>query len=354
EAIRRALELLPFVALLAAQGLDAMWSAETMRGRRLAFLAIWSVVIALILAYRQYVPQAQAFIRAATIPLGFVGLAALLRRNALNRSSVREIAIVALMMLGILEVLYFVAGDAVILLTLVLLGATSGAVFLRTTAPLDRAFLRRRAAIVLLAVLSSQFVYVYVGFPVIHRIGPLPASAQLAALRLVCAAAVFAAAITVVHAPRQLALSSASRRALVAASSVALVVIQIAYFGIDYFSDPRARYLHVAAVVVALVGLAVLLGGITVARVRLGQFATTALLVLAFLQFTGFYIDYFTGYRVRNSSAREGRVRLAYETLLADSRNAAVPAVHLSHPIEFPWLRRMYWEFYALKHHRTD
>ena len=61
EAVRRVLEVLPFVALISAYGLDQMWSAVRLRAVRLAFVSIWVVTIYLAAVYRSDLPLSQAF-----------------------------------------------------------------------------------------------------------------------------------------------------------------------------------------------------------------------------------------------------------------------------------------------------
>jgi hypothetical protein len=238
--------------------------------------------------------------------------------------------------------------------TVVLMAAIGLATVLRGMAVVDRAPFGQLTAIALLALLASEFVYFYVDYFFIHRIGLIPASAQLLAIRFVCSGAVLIAAIGLASVPRSVVVNSLSRRQLVVVASLTLVAIQLAYFHIDYFRDYRARYLHASAVLLAWIGLAMLLKGIAVARVRLGQFATVALLGLASIQFTYFYVDYFGGYRIRRSSDQEGNVRIAYETLLERPTSVPVPAVYLSHKMEFAGLRDLYWRFYLLKHDRED
>jgi hypothetical protein len=196
-------------------------------------------------------------------------------------------------------------------------------------------------------------VYFYVDYPV-HRIGVIPASAQLFAIRFVCAGLILMVAIALARLPRTAVIDRLGRARLVIGASAALVMIQVAYFFIDVFGEFRARYLHVLAVAVATIGLALLLKGIAVSRLRLGQLATCALVGIAVMQFTYFYLDYFGGYRVRRASEVEGNVRIAYETLLGRARSTPIPAVYLSHKMEFAWLRDVYWKFYVLKHDRQD
>ena len=327
EAVRRALAMLPFVVLLAAYGLDYLSSAPSMYARRVAFLAIWSVLIYLVSAQWDDMPHAQAYIRALTIPMAVTGLAALLGRPTVGSLPVRRIAPVALVALGIAQIAYAVAGyHLVAIVTVSLMAAIGLATCLSAKATDQWTRFGPFGAIVLLVFSTSAFGYFYVDYPFIHRIGLIPASAQLVAIRFVGSGAALIALIAMTKVPRLAIVNNVGRRALVIAASLTLVAIQFAYFHIDYFSDSGARFLHVSLLSLALTGLAMLLGRIAVARVRLGQFATAALLGIACMQFTSFYGDYFGGYRVRRTSEAEGNVRVAYETLLERSRGVRVPS----------------------------
>ena len=356
EAIRRALEVLPFVVLLAAYGLDYVRSAASGRARRFAFVAIWGVLIYLASAYRDYLPHAQGFIRASTVPLALAGLATLLRRVAIDRLNVGQIALVSMLSLGAIQVTYWVAGYGVVLnATIAMMAALGLATVLRWTIA-DRAPLGPLTALVLLAVVASEFVYFYVDYPFVRRVAFLPASALLMTVRFVCSGALLLAAIAIARLPRDLWRDGLSRVRQIAAASLTLVAIQVAYFHVDYFSDYRVRFLYASTVLLAAVGLTMVLRGVTVARLRLGQFATVALLALVLIQFTSFYVDYFGEFRIRRSSDPEARVSLAYDTLLERLQGRPVPAVYLSNDIDYPWLldRDLFWRFYLVKHNRHD
>src|SRR5439155_14083085 len=123
---------------------------------------------------------------------------------------------------------------------------------------------------------------------------------------------------------------------------------------IDNFADYRLRLVHAIVVLAAGVGVAVLANSLTAARFRLGQLSAVALLGLAALQFTHFYVDYFTRYRVRSGNLDpEGYARVAWETVIERARLRSVPAIYVGQvgPYGFGDL---YWTFYAIKHHRED
>ena len=350
EAVRRTLEVLPFVVLLAVYGLDFVGSATSVRAGRLAFLAMWSAVIYLVAAYRDSLPLAQAFIRASTVPVALIGLATLFRGLAIDRLPAWRVTLMALVSLGIIQITCFAVGyDVVLIATLALMAAVAVATALGGVPVVERTVAGQVAT---MALVASAFVYFYVGYSFIHRIGAIPASAQLLVIRFVCAAAILIALLGLARVPRRLVVSS--RAQLLVVASLTLVAIQLAYFYIDYFRDDRARYLQVSAVALGLTGLALLLRGVAVARLRLVQLAAVAILGLAAIQFTYFYTDYFAGYRVRRSREMEGNMSVAYETLLERGRGVSIPAVYLSHKVEGAWLRDLYWKFYLLKYDRQD
>ena len=352
EAIRRTLVMLPFMVLLAAYGLDSLWSADSMTERRLAFVAMWGVVIYLAATYRDDLPYAQAYIRAATVPLALAGLATLLRGFAVARLPVWRIASVSALVLGLMQVAYY-AGTPVMLGTLGLMATIALAPMLRGKALVERIPFGQEAAIALLACLASEFVYFYVDFSP-ERNGAVPASVVLMVIRLLCSATVLVATIVFGTLLRRISLDRLPRWQLVSLASVVLVVIQVAYFYIGHFPDARVRYQQIAALTIALVGLAVLLRGVATARMRLGQFAVAAMLGLAVIQFTYFYADYFDGFRIRRSSTQEGNVSLAYDAVLEHDRSVPIPAVYLAYKFESPFLRELYWRFSLLKHERQD
>jgi hypothetical protein len=138
-------------------------------------------------------------------------------------------------------------------------------------------------------------------------------------------------------------------------AGVAILVLQVTYFYINYFSDPRLRAIH-ALVVLAVAGSAVaaLTGAAGASRFRLGQVAAVTLFGLATLQFAYFYADYFTRYRDHAGNLdTEGNARIAWETIIERAQHRSVPAIHLCEvgPYGFADL---YWTFYTIKHHRED
>src|SRR5262249_3791828 len=63
EAVRRALPMLPFAVLLAVSGLESLWT-DGARARRISFVVLWGVPIALAAWYHDYLPHAQGIVRA--------------------------------------------------------------------------------------------------------------------------------------------------------------------------------------------------------------------------------------------------------------------------------------------------
>lgn len=352
EAVRRVLELLPFVILLAVYGLGQLSSPGQLWSGRLAFVAMPAVTVYLAAVYRSELPFAQAFIRAATVPLAFAGLATLLRAISIDRPSPRRVLMVAVPAIALTQLGFYFMPSGVMLASLALMVAFGAATVLRGARVAGRRTLGSSPALVLLAVAASAFVFTYVDPSFLRRAGPMPAGAQFVFMRCLGSGLAFAAALGVGGAGRYLLRDwPHGRRAAVAMA--ALVVIQFAYFHIDFFDDGWARYFQTAAVFVSLGALAMIVGGMATTRARLGQFAIAALLGLCAMQFAGFYRDYFDGYQRRRASDQEGKVSLAYEAVLRP-RSEPITAVYLAFPMESTFLGDLYWRFYLLKHHRPE
>jgi 4-amino-4-deoxy-L-arabinose transferase-like glycosyltransferase len=356
EVIYRGLAVLPFVVLLAVYGLEYISSASSARTRRLAFVAMWCVMIALAAAQREHLPYAQAFIRAATVPLALAGLATLLRRADIDGLGIGQTGLLAVLSLGAIQAVYYAAGYAVVLMaTLVIFTAIGLATVLQWSIA-DRARFGPQIAIALLAFLASEFVYFYVDYSFVHRIAFIPAGAMLILVRLVCSGAVLAAAIGLARASRSAMTHGLSAAQQLLLASLLLAAIDLAYFHIDVFLDYRLRYLYVSAVLLSAIGFAMAGPRLAVARLRLGGLATVVLLTLVSIQFTVFYRDYFDGFRMRRSADPEARVTLAYDVLLRRLNDASVPVVYLGTNLDVPWLGDpdLFWRFYLLKHDRPD
>jgi len=363
EAIRRALELLPFAVLLAVSGLEYLWT-ETRRARSVAFLAIWASSVALAVASHDYVPHGQAYVRASTVPLAFVALTLLLDRWASCKGSdplsndrgsdplfnIRIGALVAVVVLPAIQIAYLLGGAS--LVTVALAGAVAFGIF----SPLDTAASRRTVPIAVVAVfalLSSELTYYYVDYSV-PRPGFIPASAVLMIVRLAAAAVLFlAAAATAAYAGRRL------NTAIVVTLS-GLAFLQFAYFYIDLVDDGRMRFLQVSAVVVCAVGVATLLQTAAMRHLLFGPLTAVAVLGLAFLQFGYFYIDYHTGFQARASTAYEGNVAVAIETAIARAHDRVVPVIYVERVRgelgggQVTGLAKLYATFYMMKAMRED
>jgi hypothetical protein len=135
--------------------------------------------------------------------------------------------------------------------------------------------------------------------------------------------------------------------------SVWLVAAQLAYYAVDAFTDYRLRGIHVAIVVVAVIGLAMLLRGTAGTRVNCGQIAIAGLFGLASIQFATFYVDYLTEFQSRSSAEAEGNVRGAFESVIERTRQQPVPAIYLG-KIGPYYYGELFWKFYLIRHHRED
>jgi 4-amino-4-deoxy-L-arabinose transferase-like glycosyltransferase len=348
EAIRRALELVPFAVLVGIVGLEAFWATKASAARIVAFVSFWAVVIALAFASHGHVPQAQAYVRAASVPLAVAALALVVDR--LDGAYLRRplVLIGILLALAVIQVAYYLGAG--LLVSVALAGLFAAVAWLRRQA--DAPERVAMAALLFLAVLSSEFTFHYVDYP-LPRVGPIPATALVLTVRMAAAALVLAAAYAVAWAARSRA-DRTDGEAIASVAVVAALVVQVAYFYVDLFTNPVLRFVHVAAIVAGAAGVAAW-WKTDVSTNRLGPVTAVGLLGLAALQFGYFYKDYFTSFQARGSGAAVGNVRLALETTLDRVGDRPVPGIYLARlRNESPGLGATYAKFYLLKKHRPD
>jgi hypothetical protein len=292
-AIRRALEMLPFAVLLAAYGIDWIWSPSSLI-RRVVFVAICLAIVVLSLDYRPQLPLAQAYIRAATLPLLIVALAMVLGRFGFPVSP---------------------------------------------SSP---------AVIVISGVLAVGFVYFYVDFAFVRRVGPVPATLVVWLSRGIAAGAVAILAWIVAS----MLSRQHHRRAITLIA--ALIALEVGYFYVDRSTVFVARLAHVAIVAAGTFAIGWQLRNMVVAPRRLGQVAVGMVLAISAIQFIGFYRDYGREYRTRRASAHEGSVLLAFDAVLDRPDLDAVPAIYLANPMERADVRDIFWKFAVFRRDRDD
>jgi 4-amino-4-deoxy-L-arabinose transferase-like glycosyltransferase len=348
EAIRRAVELIPFAVLIGIVGLEAFWATKASAVRSIAFVAFWGVVVALAVASHGHVPQAQAYVRAASVPLAIAALALVVDR--LDPASLRRprVLIAVLVALAASQIAYYLSAGLVVSLALAGLFAAVASMRRNAAAPESVAV----AAVLFLAVLSSELTFHYVDYP-IPRVGPVPATALVLTVRLAAAALALAAACAVASAARSRA-DRSNAEVIASVAVVAALVVQVAYFYVDLFANPVLRFAHVAVIVAGAAGVAAW-WKTDASSNRLGPLTAVGLLGLAALQFGYFYKDYFTSFQARGSGAAVGNVRIALETTLDAVGDRPVPAIYLARlRNESPGLGATYAKFYLLKKNRQD
>src|SRR4030095_12593018 len=94
----------------------------------------------------------------------------------------------------------------------------------------------------------------YVDYP-FPRVGPIPATALVLTVRMAAAALVLAAAYAVAWAARSRA-DCTNAEAIASVAVVAALVVQVAYFYVDLFTNPVLRFVHVGAIVAGAAGVA--------------------------------------------------------------------------------------------------
>jgi hypothetical protein len=344
EAIRRALAMVPFAVLLAVSGLEYLWTAESSRARRTAFVVLWSIPIALAAMYHDYLPHAQAIVRACSIPLAVVGLGIVLRDVRFERKGSFPSIVAALASIACVHVAYLRVPH------------TADFIAIATAVVIALATFRGRLSIgpitsaIVLALMSSEFLYVYVDFTA-SRVGLIPASLVLAAIRSICAIAVLAGAVVVATAMRRPNTGPPNDNAV--APIVWLVCVQLAYFFIDRFTISGLRLVHASAVLVAGVGLAAVLSKSS-DRLRIARLSMAALAVVACLQFGYFFADYLADFQVRGSGSLEGNIGMAFDAVVSRAERADVPSIQLARMTQGTDLGEEYWKVYLIKRHRED
>ena len=137
--------------------------------------------------------------------------------------------------------------------------------------------------------------------------------------------------------------------------AVVFVIVQVAYFRLDYFADPGLRVLQAVLVLVAMVPVVALLRhSVSADPFKLGLLTTVALLGFGSMQFGSFHNDYFTRFRDHAGNFdTEGNTRAVWESVIARGVQRPVPAIYIADvgPYGFADL---YWQFYAFKHDRGD
>lgn len=213
--------------------------------RRIAFLLFWSVLLALTVANRDYVRPFQAFIRAETVPAAVFGLAVALQGvsfEAFARPGVTTVAVALL----VTQLLYVTAGPVIVEMALF----AAALVLLWRSKSTSR--VRTHLALVMLAMLASECAFHYIDYRV-NRIGPVPATAIVAALRICAAAVILAVGIKAVNTFR------GPRRCLtrfgVTVTLLAIALTQVVYFHFHLSAEPWLRFSLVALIFGTVAGL---------------------------------------------------------------------------------------------------
>ena len=348
QTIWRALQLAPFGVLLAVAGLRYVSAVDT-RLSRLAIVTIFAAAMALASWYHDFLPQAQALVRAASVPLAVTGLAVLAQPLAGTRLSFMRAALVSAGVLLSMHVVFFLVDQATTTGVLLMVGFALATVLARAPERFSRNPLY---TVTLLAFVTGQFMYLYVDYGQIRRVGPIPASALVLALRLGFSSMALAAVIFFARIVEHARGEPVEPRAPWLQVGL-LVAAQIAYYTIDVFTDFRLRAIHVAAVVIGVVGLAALVRCAREMRATFGHVAIAGLFGLVAIQFTTFYIDYVTEFQARGSAEVEGNMKGAFESVIERTRERPAPTIYLGRLGPY-FYGELFWKFYLIKHHRED
>ena len=195
QTIWRTLQLAPFGVLLAIAGLRYTSAVDT-HSSRLSMVTIFATAIALASWYHDFLPHAQALVRAASVPLAVTGLAVLVRPLAGERLPIVRAGLVSAAVLMSMHIVFFLADQATTTGVLLMVGLAAATVLAR---PPERFSREPLFTVALLAFVTGQFMYLYVDYGQIRRVGPIPASALVLALRLVFSSIALAAVLGVVR-----------------------------------------------------------------------------------------------------------------------------------------------------------
>jgi hypothetical protein len=347
EVIRRAAGVMPFGILLAAAGLDEVWNTRSAGLRRLLFLLVWTTVIALGVLYYTDIPHAQAIVRASSVPLAIAGLALIVAGTPVERASGVHMAIVSALVVATVHFVYLIANQGTPIGVALLVVVCCAVLLPRAPTALTQSPL---IGVALLALIASHFMFNYVDYSQIGRVGAIPASALILVARLVASAIAVALALAIAVAVRRIPSAPPVRWQTTAAVITGLVVLQLAYYYVDFFTDFRPRAVMVLLVFALGVGVAALAGSGESTTARLGPIATAGLLVVGLMQFAPFYADYLGGFRARGAGV-SGTERELFDAVIERTRTANVPAIYLGWPYH---LGDLYWRFYQVRAHRED
>jgi hypothetical protein len=203
--------------------------------------------------------------------------------------------------------------------------------------------------VTVLALLVSEFLYLHIDYPPVSRIGAIPASAIVMAMRLATAGAVLAVAAAGAALARRL--RPVQITGAIIGASVAVGALQLAYFHVDYFTGYMPRLVFVSIIVISAIGASAALAAISDERHVFARLGAVALLTPACVQFAYYYVDYLKDYPTRNMVMSAGNVRMAWERVIEDDSRQTVPAVFVG-PIGSYGDAGLYWRFYAIKHQR--
>jgi hypothetical protein len=263
---------------------DRFWTTHRDAANACGFVVFWTLATVVMMATHDGVPRAPAYVRAAGVPLGFAALALVVHHLAPDRLAPSLIAAAAV--LTLVQIAH--ALDAAALVPIALACGLVGLLFLRRRSV--SAATRQLVIALVIALVAGQLAAVYLSYPV-RRVGPIPASAILAAFRVAAGslmvAAVYAAAASARFADR-LFDGAVGTLALIAA-----LCVQLAFFHVDLWTNPIGRCVYLAIVLAVAVGVARWLTRGPQIAGRLYALTVVSVLGLAALQFVYFYRDYF-------------------------------------------------------------
>jgi 4-amino-4-deoxy-L-arabinose transferase-like glycosyltransferase len=346
QAVWRALQLAPFGVLLAVLGVEQLARPGPERPRRFAIVVTFGAVIALAVWYHDVLPQAQALVRAATVPLALTGFAAVLTSGGFRQLPPFRLAVVSITTLVVMHAVYLFAHvSTTVAVALLVLLVLIGLVFDSSRA-MDR---RPALAIVLLTLAVGHFMFEYVDYGAVHRVGAIPATLVILGLRLVASAATVAAILVAARAIRDDAGDRLNIGTVLLILVTGIILVQVAYFAVDRFTDFRVRIVQCALIVVTAAAVVRVVRPGRSTRAGFNAVAIAAVCGLIVIRFSAFHADYFGDFQARGSVDQEGNVRAPYERAIDRASSGSVPAIYLGRIGPYAG-GDLYWRFYLLQH----
>ena len=275
------------------------------------------------------------------MPLALLVLTVLLRNFSIDRLSLRDVAIGAVVIVSFQIAVRFDVAAFFLALSLLQWGLCLAAVICGVS--IDRARGGPIAGVALIAFASTELINLHVDYAT-WQLGLVPAGLIVMVTHCLLASIVFASTLGLARLLRSTSRVASLRAAvsMPAAGALAMMVlIELSYFQLNAFTHGM-RFFVIAVLFLAVMAFPLRIGRGLFGRRRLVQVAAVAAITLGAIQFVSFAVDYQTRYRVFRSGQAEGNVRAAWEPLVEWARPGPCrPFIWLNRFLLSHWTRRI-------------